>query len=329
VERHAARRAARARSPCPSRCGARRPRDADELAVGRKRPVACRPPVRSNVGCTRRSGSAASSAAGTAADPPEAGRERGRPPPPGRPCRTHRTTRWCRSAARPGRGERAGHLDGVDRQVGGRPGGVRAVEEAFAEQEPERQLLVVAGVRIVTASGLPSTRISSGSSTATRSSNPGRFTSACAPRTWTRVAEGSAGIARRWDDTPMRVQERLRALPPVDRLAAALAADAGATAAEATSAARAVLERRPRGAAGRRRGRRRPARARPRAPEALAAAGAQRDRGRRAHEPRARAAGRGRSRSGRARRGGLRKPGARAGRRRSRVPPRARRGPPA
>ena len=42
----------------------------------------------------------------------------------------------------------------------------------------------------------------------------------------------------------MRVEERLRALPPVDRLAAALVADAGATAAEATSAARAVLERR-------------------------------------------------------------------------------------
>ena len=40
----------------------------------------------------------------------------------------------------------------------------------------------------------------------------------------------------------MRTEERLRALPPVDRLAAALVADSGATAAEATSAARAVLE---------------------------------------------------------------------------------------
>jgi L-seryl-tRNA(Ser) seleniumtransferase len=40
----------------------------------------------------------------------------------------------------------------------------------------------------------------------------------------------------------MRTEERLRALPPVDRLAAALVADSGATAAEATSAARVVLE---------------------------------------------------------------------------------------
>jgi len=41
--------------------------------------------------------------------------------------------------------------------------------EALGEAEPERELLVVAGVRIVTATGAPSMRISSGSSTATRS----------------------------------------------------------------------------------------------------------------------------------------------------------------
>jgi L-seryl-tRNA(Ser) seleniumtransferase len=40
----------------------------------------------------------------------------------------------------------------------------------------------------------------------------------------------------------MQLHERLRALPPVDRLAAELAAEAGATPAAATSAARAVLE---------------------------------------------------------------------------------------
>jgi hypothetical protein len=39
---------------------------------------------------------------------------------------------------------RTGDLDGVGRQVGGRPRGARAVDQPLAVQEAQRQLLVVA-----------------------------------------------------------------------------------------------------------------------------------------------------------------------------------------
>ena len=62
------------------------------------------------------------------------------------PGRTPRTMRSCRSAARRVAGQRRADLDDVRREVLGQPrrDGLRGVDEPLAEQEADRQLLVVA-----------------------------------------------------------------------------------------------------------------------------------------------------------------------------------------
>ena len=103
--------------------------------------------------------------------------------------------------------QRPGYLYRVGRQVLGEPGRPRPVDQALAPQEPERELLVVPGVRIVTASGAPSTRISSGSSIATS------WTPRCAPPggsgSWAEPFEQRARILRAASAPPSRTRAPL------------------------------------------------------------------------------------------------------------------------
>ena len=160
------------RSPCPSRCGARRPRARRAAA-----PCASKSPWRAGRRSTSNAGCASRSRVGQTRD--ERRRQRGsrsrraaprRRSPRARPCRRRRTTTSCRSSARagPGRtpGRRARPCSPRDRRAVGPPPAAALPRARSRARAPRRG----PGVRIVTATGRPPMRISSGSSTATTSS---------------------------------------------------------------------------------------------------------------------------------------------------------------
>ena len=168
-------RAAARRSPCPSRCGGRRPRARQHPPASSNSAVAWRPPVRSKRRLLR-----------GAARPGRqrvAGHERG--PAPGArrlaltcssaalPHTPHDEVRW--NAARPRVARQPAvrsHLDDVRREVVGGPARSRRRPARSAPRRirnPTASSSSSPGVRIVTATACPSTRISSGSSTASSS----------------------------------------------------------------------------------------------------------------------------------------------------------------
>ena len=159
------------RPPCPSRCAARRPR-AGRAASPRssKRPVACRPPVASNAGCASRSrsGSPARSAAGSrqlALDPGRLDRDRLERALAADTARRRRVEAARRAAPDRSRARPARPCSPRGRRAGGRRAGRSPSESA----KPIASSSSWPGVRIVTATGVPPIRISSGSSTATTS----------------------------------------------------------------------------------------------------------------------------------------------------------------
>ena len=131
---------------------------------------------------------------------------RARRPPRARPCRRRRTTRSCRSAAAPG-SRSSGPVDLDDVAPRGRPAGPAGAGASIRPspcRKPSASSSSWPGVRIVTASALPSTRISSGSSTATSSLTPSSRTTLRAQ------AARVASIAPQSD--ALRAADRLRAM---------------------------------------------------------------------------------------------------------------------
>ena len=208
------------RRPCPSRCGGRRPRGGSrsspsareepgrvEATGERERRLGLAEPLRQR---SRRRRTAREVARRPAAPRPR--------PPRARPSRRHRTTTTCRTTAGPGR-VGVGRLDLDDVRgeiVGGACGdGLQALREA----EAERELLVVPrrahrhGDR-----ACRSIRISSGSSTASRSAStapPGRRVTVARA-----VASGVELIGPGyWRDSEQRGGQRLcRSVTSVVRL---------------------------------------------------------------------------------------------------------------
>ena len=128
-----------------------------------------------SAGC-RRAGARAGRRAARAGRRGPGGRRlaRGPRPPRARPCRRPRTRTWCRSSGAPGVAQqRTRDLDDVRRR--GPPSARRSCARSIRpspRRNPSASSSSWPGVRIVTASGSPSTRISSGSSTATSSRSP-------------------------------------------------------------------------------------------------------------------------------------------------------------
>ena len=90
--------------------------------------------------------------------------------------------------------ERAGDVDGVGGEVRGRVDGARRIDERLAEQEAQCELLVVAGVRMVTESAAVDADLQR-LLDATASSRPSsRTRRACAPRWRTRGRSCPQGV---------------------------------------------------------------------------------------------------------------------------------------
>ena len=156
-ERQHARRAAPGRPPCPSRCGGRRPRGrrasspADVEEPGRVQAAGAlegRLGEALGQGGEQRSRETSGPGWSAAAPAPR--------PPPARPCRRRRRTRWCRSAARRGRGA-AGRRRRPRSPPGRRVGPPRAAPSIRPSpcRKPSASSSSWPGVRIVTASGSP------------------------------------------------------------------------------------------------------------------------------------------------------------------------------